>query len=172
MSIGEGVMEHVGEGSQEKVVLGAADRFELGRDREELWKGKLVRKCGYLQRQSELVATITALENDTDRKRIIDELIKALEEEIGWAPKFTKIERWMEAVFENEMKKRPYRVATEAMRYFHIEQSKLRSLRKLARKVKRRVVMRKVREQGQSEEVTTLHLSIEDGLPAIGRFSS
>ena len=165
-------MEHVGEGFQEKVVLGAADRFELGRDREELWKGKLVRKRGYLQRQSELVATITALENDTDRKRIIDELIKALEEEIGWAPKFTKIERWMEAVFENEMKKRPYRVATEAMRYFHIEQSKLRSLRKLARKVKRRVVMRKVREQGQSEEVTTLHLSIEDGLPAIGRFSS
>jgi hypothetical protein len=70
------------------------------------------------------------------------------------------------------MKKRPYRVATEAMRYFHIEQSKLRSLRKLARKVKRRVVMRKVREQDQSEEVTTLHLSIEDGLPAIGRFSS
>ena len=165
-------MEHVGEGSQEQVALGEADRYELGRDRAELWKGKLVRKQEYHQRQSELVATITTLENDTDRKRIIEDLIKALEEEIGWAPRFTKIERWMEAVFENEMKKRPYRVATEAMRYFHIEQSKLRSMRKLARKVKRRVSMRKVREQGQSEEVARVHLSIEDGLPATGRFSS
>ena len=163
-------MEHVGEGSQENVVLGEADRYELGRDREELWKGKLVRKQGYLQRQSELVATITALENDTDRKQIIEELIRALEEEIGWAPKFTKIERWMEAVFENQITKRPYRVATEAMRYFHIEQSKLRSLRKLARKVKRRVVMRNIRAQDQREGVTTLHLSSEEGLPATGRF--
>jgi hypothetical protein len=63
-----------------------------------------------------------------------------------------KIEGWMEEVFENDMTLTPTRVAHMAKNYFHMPETMLAFLKRLARKVKERIRLRRRKNTANSDE--------------------
>ncbi len=66
----------------------------------------------------------------------------------------SKIEGWMEKVFENDMTLTPNKVAHMAKNYFHMPETMLSFLKRLARKMKERIRLRRRKNSANSDEAT------------------
>jgi hypothetical protein len=83
-----------------------------------------------------------------------------------------KIEGWMEKVFENDMTLTPNKVAHMAKNYFHMPETMLSFLKRLARKVKERIRLRRRKNMANSDKaITRRRSSATERLVAEGTYS-